>query len=50
MNAELNGSGKQHGSLPGHVNLGVLLGYKMCSTLEGKKAIDLTQMSDIKLF
>lgn len=50
MNAELSSSGKQDGSLPGHVNSGVLLEYKMCSTLEDDKAIALTQMRDTKLF
>lgn len=50
MNPELNSSGKQDGSLPGRVNLGALLGYNMCSTLEDRKTIALTQMRDIKLF
>ena len=50
MNTKLNGSGKQDGSLPGHVNLGVLLEYEMCSTMEDNKAVGLTQMRDRKLF
>lgn len=50
MNTELSSSGTQDGSLPGHVNSGVLLKYKMCSTLEDNKATALTQMRGIKIF
>lgn len=50
MNTKLNSSGKQDGSLLGHVNLGVLLGYEMCSTMEDNKAIDLIQMRGTKPF
>lgn len=39
INTELRSSGKQDGSLPGHVSSGVLLKYKMCSTLEGNKQL-----------
>lgn len=50
MNTELSSSRKQDGSLPGHVNSGVLLKYKMCSSLEDNKAIALIQTRSIKLF
>lgn len=43
MNTELSSSKKQDGNLPGHMNSGVLLKYKKCSTLEDNKAIALTQ-------
>lgn len=50
MNTEFSSSGKQEGSLPGHMNSGVLLKYKMCSILEDNKAIALTQTRGIKPF
>lgn len=50
MNTEFSSSGTQDGSLPGHVNSGVLLKYKICSTLGDNKAISLTQTRGIKPF